>query len=125
MRVGREGALQGIRVLDFSRFMQGPRCSQMPGDLGVEVIKVERIGTGDDNRGFPFTRIRSVPTFFLALNRNKRSVTLDLKHPQAEAVSERVLPACDVLLENFRPGCHLRGRVEIVAAEVVTDRTKT
>ncbi len=102
--MGTEGALQGIRVLDFSRFMQGPHCSQMLGDLGAEVIKVERIGTGDDNRAFPFNRIRGVNAFFLALNRNKRSVTLDLKHPKAKEVIERLLPACDVLLENFRPG---------------------
>lgn len=102
--MGNESALQGIRVLDFSRFMQGPHCSQMLGDMGADVIKIERMRTGDDNRGFPFNRIRGVNAFFLALNRNKRSVTLDLKHPKAKTVIERLLPACDVLLENFRPG---------------------
>jgi crotonobetainyl-CoA:carnitine CoA-transferase CaiB-like acyl-CoA transferase len=99
-----EGALRGIRVLDFSRFMQGPHCSQMLGDMGAEVIKVERVRTGDENRGFAFNRIRGVNAFFLALNRNKRSLTLDLKHPKAKDVMARLLPACDVLLENFRPG---------------------
>jgi crotonobetainyl-CoA:carnitine CoA-transferase CaiB-like acyl-CoA transferase len=97
-------ALQGIRVLDFSRFMQGPHCSQMLADLGAEVIKVERPKTGDDNRTFQFNRIRGVNAFFLALNRNKRSLTLDLKHPQARRVLDRLLETCDVLLENFRPG---------------------
>lgn len=102
--MGSEGALQGIRVLDFSRFMQGPHCSQMLGDMGADVIKIERMRTGDENRAFPFNCIRGVNAFFLALNRNKRSVTLDLKHARAKEVIERLLPACDVLLENFRPG---------------------
>ncbi len=99
-----EGALQGIRVLDFSRFMQGPLCSQMLGDMGAEVIKVERRGSGDENRAFPFNRIRGVNAYFLALNRNKRSLTLDLKHPRGNEVVYRLLSACDVVLENFRPG---------------------
>ncbi len=99
-----ETALQGIKILDFSRYMQGPHCSQMLGDMGAEVIKVERVGTGDDNRGLPFNRIRGVNSFFLALNRNKRSLTLDLKHPKAKTILDRLLPTCDVLLENFRPG---------------------
>ncbi len=99
-----EGALQGIRVLDFSRFMQGPHCSQMLGDMGAEVIKVERVGSGDENRAFPFNRIRGVNAFFLALNRNKRSLTLDLKHPRGKEILTRLIATCDVLLENFRPG---------------------
>ncbi len=98
------GALQGIRILDFSRYMQGPHCSQMLGDMGADVIKVERVGTGDENRGFAFNRIRDVNSFFLALNRNKRSLTLDLKHPDANKILDRLLATCDVLLENFRPG---------------------
>jgi crotonobetainyl-CoA:carnitine CoA-transferase CaiB-like acyl-CoA transferase len=99
-----EGALQGIRVLDFSHFMQGPHCSQMLGDLGADVIKVERPHTGDETRGFPFSRIQRGNAFFLALNRNKRSLALDLKHPKGKAHIDRFLPTCDVLLENFRPG---------------------
>ena len=98
------GALHGIKVLDFSRFMQGPHCSQMLGDMGAEVIKVERVGTGDENRAFPFNRIRGVNAFFLALNRNKRSLTLDLKHEKGREIVRRLLLTCDVLLENFRPG---------------------
>lgn len=99
-----ETALQGIKILDFSRFMQGPHCSQMLGDLGADVIKVERPGTGDENRTFQFNRIRDVNAFFLALNRNKRSLTLNLKHPGTKEVLDRLLRTCDVLLENFRPG---------------------
>lgn len=98
------GALHGIKVLDFSRFMQGPHCSQMLGDMGAEVIKVERVGTGDENRAFPFNRIRGVNAFFLALNRNKRSLTLDLKHEKGREIVRRLFLTCDVLLENFRPG---------------------
>lgn len=99
-----EAALQGIRILDFSRYMQGPHCSQMLGDMGADVIKVERPRTGDENRTFEFNRVRGVNAFFLALNRNKRSLTLDLKHPEARRVLDRLIGACDVLLENFRPG---------------------
>ena len=99
-----EGALQGIQVLDFSRFMQGPHCSQMLADLGAAVIKVERVGTGDENRGLAFNRIRGVNAFFLALNRNKRSFTVDLKHPKAKGLVNRLVTSSDVLLENFRPG---------------------
>jgi crotonobetainyl-CoA:carnitine CoA-transferase CaiB-like acyl-CoA transferase len=102
--VAREGALQGIKVLDFSRFMQGPHCSQMLGDMGAEVIKVERRGSGDENRAFPFNRVRDVNAYFLALNRNKRSLTLDLKHPRGKEVVYRLLSGCDVVIENFRPG---------------------
>lgn len=84
--------------------MQGPHCSQMLGDMGADVIKVERPRTGDENRTFEFNRVRGVNAFFLALNRNKRSLTLDLKHPEARRVLDRLIGACDVLLENFRPG---------------------
>lgn len=99
-----EGALRGIRVLDFSRFMQGPHCSQMLADMGADVIKVERPRTGDENRALPFNRIRGANAFFLALNRNKRSLSLDLKHPRRKEIVCRLLLTCDVLLENFRPG---------------------
>ncbi|HSB73882.1 MAG TPA: CoA transferase [Candidatus Methylomirabilis sp.] len=102
--MGQAGALQGVRVLDFSRYMQGPHCSQMLGDLGADIIKVERPGTGDENREIAFNRIHGVNAFFLALNRNKRSFTVNLKHPKGKALIERLLASCDVLLENFRPG---------------------
>jgi len=98
------GALQGIRVLDFSRYEQGPLCSLMLGDMGAEVIKVERLGTGAEERGFPVGGIEGGNTYFLAINRNKRSLTLNLKHPRGREIINRMIPTCDVLLENFRPG---------------------
>lgn len=98
------GPLSGIKVLDFSRFMQGPHCSQMLGDMGAEIIKIERIGTGDENRSFPFNLIRGVNAFFLALNRNKKSVTVNLKDERGKEIIRRLVKKCDVVLENFRPG---------------------
>ena len=98
------GALSGIRVLDFSRFMQGPHCSQMLGDMGAEIIKVERVGTGDENRSFPFNLIKGINAFFLALNRNKKSVTVNLKDDRGKNIIRRLVKKCDVVLENFRPG---------------------
>ena len=97
-------ALSGIRVLDLSRILTGPYCTMMLGDLGAEVIKVENPGAGDDTRqwGPPFVNGESA--YFLSVNRNKQSITLNLKHPQGQAVFHRLVQDCDVLVENFRPG---------------------
>jgi formyl-CoA transferase/CoA:oxalate CoA-transferase len=96
--------LEGLRVLDFSRVLAGPYCSMMMGDMGAEVIKVEEPGKGDDTRswGPPFQSGES--TYFLSVNRNKKSVTLNLKAPGGRAVAQRLAAVSDVLLENFRPG---------------------
>jgi crotonobetainyl-CoA:carnitine CoA-transferase CaiB-like acyl-CoA transferase len=99
-----EGPLQGVVVLDLSRILAGPYATQKLGDMGATVWKVERPGRGDDTRawGPPFDR--QVATYFLAVNRSKRSLALDLKHNQADAVLERLVAAADVVIENFRPG---------------------
>ncbi|MBV8086423.1 MAG: CoA transferase, partial [Chloroflexi bacterium] len=99
---GREGALAGIRVVDFSRALAGPFCAQMLGDMGADVVKVEARGGGDDSRswGPPFIGVES--TYFFAMNRNKRSITLDLK--RGKDVAERLLSGADVIVENFSPG---------------------
>jgi len=98
------GPLNGIRVLDLSRVLTGPFCSMMLGDLGAEVIKIEIPKTGDDTRqwGPPF--IRGESAYFLCINRNKKSVTLDLSKPEGREVLYDLAGKCDVLLENFRPG---------------------
>ena len=82
MSVG--GALDGIKVLDFSRMMQGPHCSQMLGDMGAEIIKVERVGVGEENRQAKHNSVKGVNAFFLALNRNKKSITINLKDDRGQ-----------------------------------------
>ena len=98
------GPLHGIRVLDLSRVLAGPYCTMFLGDLGAEVVKVEQPGTGDDTRswGPPFQGGESA--YFLCVNRNKRSVTLDLRKTDGIELLRRLALEADVLMENFRPG---------------------
>ncbi|HZH08447.1 MAG TPA: CaiB/BaiF CoA-transferase family protein [Lautropia sp.] len=105
------GALSDIRVLDLSRVLAGPWCTQILADLGAEVIKVERPGVGDDTRhwGPPFLRdadgnATTEATYFTAANRNKKSVTLDFTRPEAQALVRKMAAASDVLVENFKVG---------------------
>ena len=107
----RRGPLDGIRVLDLSRVLAGPFCTQMLGDLGAEVIKVERPGVGDETRtwGPPYVRdAEGVDTtesaYYLCANRNKRSITVDFSQPRGVALVKRLLRRCDALVENFRVG---------------------
>lgn len=99
-----DGPLTGIKVLDLSRVLAGPYCSMALGDMGAEVIKVEHPTGGDDTRRFGPPFVEGVSTYYLAINRNKRSVALDLKHPDAKAILWKLVEEADVLLENFRPG---------------------
>jgi glutaryl-CoA transferase len=96
--------LDGLRVIDLSRALSGPLCAMLLGDLGAEVIKVEEPETGDDSRhwGPPFQNGESA--YFLSCNRNKRSVTLNLKREEARAALWLLIERGDVLIENFRPG---------------------
>jgi formyl-CoA transferase len=98
------GPLDGIRVLDLTRVLAGPYCTMFLGDLGAEVVKVEQPGVGDDTRGWgpPFTGGESA--YFLCVNRNKKSVTVDLKSKEGVALLRRLAEHADVLIENFRPG---------------------
>jgi formyl-CoA transferase len=99
-----EQPLSGIRVLDLSRILAGPYATMMLGDLGAEVIKVERPGTGDDTRtwGPPFSGGESA--YYLCCNRNKKSIVLDLKRPEGVEVVRELAKVSDVLVENFTPG---------------------
>ncbi|MEZ6021885.1 MAG: CaiB/BaiF CoA-transferase family protein [Hyphomonadaceae bacterium] len=103
-------ALDGVRVLDLSRVLAGPWATQMLGDLGAEVIKVEKPGAGDDTRswGPPFTTqpsgAQGDASYFLTANRNKRSVTIDFTKPEGADLVKRLAPHCHVLVENFKTG---------------------
>ena len=105
---GASGPLAGIHVLDLSRVLAGPYAAMILGDLGAEVIKVEQPGSGDDTRkwGPPFIDTPDGPesTYFLSANRNKRSVTVDLKDPDERSFIEKMVNWADVIIENFRPG---------------------
>ena len=96
--------LEGIRILDLTRVLSGPYCTMLLGDLGAEVIKVERPGEGDDTRAFapPFQGDQAA--YFLSINRNKKSITLDMKSEHGKEILWRLLDLSDVLVENFRPG---------------------
>lgn len=105
------GALSHIRVLDLSRVLAGPWCGQILGDLGAEVIKVERPRTGDDTRhwGPPYLKDQqgentSEAAYFLSANRNKQSLTLDFTQPEGQRIVRELVERCDVLLENFKVG---------------------
>jgi crotonobetainyl-CoA:carnitine CoA-transferase CaiB-like acyl-CoA transferase len=97
-------ALDGILVADFSRVLAGPLCTMTLGDLGAEVVKVERPDGGDDTREWGPPWHDEGATYYLGLNRNKRSVTLDLKDPGDLALAQRLAARADVLVESFRPG---------------------
>ena len=97
-------ALQDIRVLDLTRALAGPFCTLMLGDYGADVVKIELPGTGDDTRrwGPPF--IGEESAYFLSINRNKRSLTLNFKEPEAIQIFLRLVEKADVVVENFTPG---------------------
>ena len=105
------GALTGVRVLDMSRVLAGPWCGQILADLGAEVIKVERPGSGDDTRGWgpPYLKDREgrethESAYFLAANRGKKSVTLDIAKPAGQELARRLAAQSDVLIENYKAG---------------------
>jgi crotonobetainyl-CoA:carnitine CoA-transferase CaiB-like acyl-CoA transferase len=96
--------LEGLRVVDLTRVLSGPYCTMQLGDLGAEVIKVEQPGRGDDTRAFapPFQGTEAA--YFLSVNRNKKSITLDMKSARGKEVLWRLIEKGDILVENFRPG---------------------
>jgi len=96
--------LVGIRVLDLTRILAGPYCTMMLGDMGAEIIKVENPDGGDDTRAWGPPFLNGVSTYFISINRNKKSVTLDLKKERGKALLASLIRASDVVVENFRPG---------------------
>lgn len=99
------GALDGVKILGFTHFAQGPFALQLLGDLGAEVINIERQGTGDFNRHFQqLDNLGGEGVFFLAMNRNKRSMSLNLKAPQSREIVEKLIAESDVIMTNYRAG---------------------
>ncbi len=105
------GPLSGIRVLDLSRVLAGPSCTQMLGDMGADIIKIERPGEGDDTRkwGPPYMKDAdgndtSESAYYLSCNRNKRSVAIDITQPEGQALIHQLIEQCDILIENFKVG---------------------
>lgn len=105
------GPLKGLKVLDMTRILAGPTCTQLLGDLGADVIKIERPGSGDDTRkwGPPFVtgaggEATSESAYYLCANRNKRSVAVDIASPDGAETVRRLAEKADVLIENFKPG---------------------
>ncbi len=103
--------LEGIRVLDMTRALAGPYCTMMLGDLGSDVIKVERPGRGDESRGWgppfvgePYGPYPGESAYFISTNRNKRSITVNLKHPEGQEIIRRLAAKSDALVENYRTG---------------------
>jgi len=100
------GPLKGLKVFDLTRVLAGPTCAQMLGDLGADVIKIEKPGSGDDTRGFapPYMPGTQESAYFIGVNRNKRSVTLDIAQPEGQAIARQLIAQCDILVENFKVG---------------------
>ena len=105
------GPLDGIRIFDLSRILAGPTCTQLLGDLGADVIKIERPGAGDDTRkwGPPYVagkdgKETDESAYYLSSNRNKRSLTVDISQAPGQALAKRLIGTCDIMLENFKVG---------------------
>ena len=98
------GPLSGITVLDLSRVLSGPYCTMQLADMGARVIKIERPGAGDDTRAWGPPFVHGESAYFLSINRNKESVTLNFKHPEGRTLLDELIARADILVENFRPG---------------------
>lgn len=96
--------LTTMRVLDMTRALTGPYCTQMLGDMGADIIKVEQPHVGDNSRAWGPPFVGSESTYYLSINRNKRSITLDLRHPDSAEIMRSLVAQCDIVIENFVPG---------------------
>lgn len=101
---GMDFPLEGVRVLDLSRVFAGPLCGQVLADFGADVIKVEHPGRGDDTRDWGLRIGKTETTYYNSMNRNKRSITVDLQTPEGVKIIHSLLPQCDVVVQNFKTG---------------------
>jgi crotonobetainyl-CoA:carnitine CoA-transferase CaiB-like acyl-CoA transferase len=104
MNTPASGPLSGLRVIELAQIMAGPTAGMMLADMGAEVIKVEKFPGGDDSRAYREPRVNGVSAPYLILNRNKRGIALNLKHPDGLQALLRLIDSADVLIENYRPG---------------------
>src|SRR5690348_14042435 len=98
------GPLDGVTVVDLTRVLSGPYCTMLLADMGARVLKIEQPGKGDDTRAWGPPFVSGESAYFLSINRNKESITLDFKKPGGRALLERLIDSADVVVENFRPG---------------------
>lgn len=120
------GALDGLLIADFSRVLAGPLCTMTLGDLGADVVKVERRGSGDDTRAWgPPYAADGEATYYLGLNRNKRSLALDLAEPADVDLARRLAARADVVVESFRPGVMTRWGLDHESLAQVNPRVVT
>src|SRR5512144_1295784 len=96
--------LSSVTVLDLSRVLSGPFCTMLLADMGARVIKIEQPGRGDDTRAWGPPFVQGESAYFLSINRNKESVTLDFKKPDGRSLLDALIDRADVMVENFRPG---------------------
>jgi len=122
-------SLDGIRILDLSRVLAGPWCTQTLADLGADVIKIERPGTGDDTRtwGPPFLQDSAgadtaEAAYYLGTNRNKRSLTCDIAKPEGAALIRELVAHCDVFVENFKVGDMARYGLDYASLKVLNPK---
>ena len=104
MGTEQDAPLTGITVIDFSRVLSGPYSTMLLADMGARVIKIEQPGVGDDTRAWGPPFLAGESAYFLSVNRNKESISLDLKHPSSRTMLHGLLDRADVVVENFRPG---------------------
>jgi formyl-CoA transferase len=114
--------LSGIKVLDLSKVLAGPLCAQYLGDLGAEVIKVESVGQGDDTRGWPPFPADGLGTVFLSVNRNKRSIAVDLKTDRGREIVHALAKSADVAIESFGTGVAERLGIDAATLRPLNDR---
>ena len=129
MQKSTKGALSHIRVLDLSRVLAGPWAGQTLGDLGADVIKVERPGTGDDTRlwGPPYLKdaqgqATSDSAYYLCTNRNKKSITVDFTQPEGQVLVRELAKTCDVVIENFKTGSLVQYGLDYVSLQAINPR---
>lgn len=104
--------LEGIRVVDLTRFLAGPFCTRRLGDLGAEVIKIEEVDGGDPSRYLAGPKIQDTSAYFMIVNRNKKSVTLNLRDERGKQVFYGLVKNSDVVVDNYRAGVTKRAKVD-------------
>lgn len=114
--------LAGIKVLDFSKVLAGPLCSQYLGDLGADIIKVEPVGLGDETRGWPPFRAAGLGTVYLSANRNKRSIALDMKSDEGRKIAQELAKTADIAIESFGTGVAERLGIDAKTLQASNER---